>query len=258
VKPRERREILLSLLRASPREWAVQELSDTLEVSPITIRRDLDKLVKSAVIRRTHGGCIAVVNSTLEAEYHRRATRNFDLKRAIGTRAAREVSPGMSLLIADSTTTYHVATHIGDLGPLTVYTNSIAMVPELSRLPKVRLYVLGGRYHSELLYLGGSLTEHLLESLSFDIVLLGTEAIDEEGRCLVAGQDMARLAEVMLRRGQRKILLADHTKVGARGSVAYGTLADFDLWITTPGIGQRQLRKYREKTSVTQAALPAE
>lgn len=258
MKPKERKEILLSLLRASPREWTVQELSEVLDVSPITIRRDLDQLEKSAVIRRTHGGCIAVVNSTLEAEYHRRATRNFDLKRAIGTQAAREVRPEMCLLIADSTTTFHVATHIGDLGPLAVYTNSIAMIPELNRFPEVQFYVLGGRYHSELLYLGGSLTEHLLESLNFDIVFLGTEAVDGEGRCLVADQEIARLTEVMLRRGQRKILLADHTKVGAKGYVAYGMLEDFDLWITSPGIDKRQLRKYRKKTSVTQAALRSE
>ena len=245
-----RRELLLNLLRSNPREWNVQELSEKLEVSPITIRRDLDKLEKSSVIRRTYGGCIAVVTSMIESEYHSRAAKGFNLKRAIGIAATREVKNGMRLLIADSTTTFHVVTHSSHLESLTVYTNSLAIIPELRRLPSVDIYVLGGRYHPDLQYLSGGMTEQLLESLEFDIVFLGADAIDRDGRCLVTDQEVARISEVMLRRGRKKILLADHTKVEAQGYVSYAGLEDLDLWITTSGIEENLLNSYRKQTDV--------
>jgi DeoR/GlpR family transcriptional regulator of sugar metabolism len=54
----------------------------------------------------------------------------------------------------------------------------------------------------------------------------------------------------MLRRGARRILLADHTKVGAKAYVVYGRLSDFDIWYTTPKINPLQLRQLSQLTTV--------
>ena len=70
------------------------------------------------------------------------------------------------------------------------------------------------------------------------------------GNCLVLDPDVARLAEIMLRRGTRRILLADHTKVGGNGHCAYARLSDFDAWYTTPGIDAMHLRQFNQQTEV--------
>jgi hypothetical protein len=75
------------------------------------------------------------------------------------------------------------------------------------------------------------------------------------GRCLVSDPVVARLTQLMLKRSRRRILLADHTKAGARSYAAYGNLREFDLWITTAGIKSRQLGHFREMTRIVEAPV---
>ena len=232
MRPRERQQLVLGHVRAFQQEWRVDELARMMQVSELTVRRDLDELEREGTIVRTVGGCIAS-GQVRNTAYQARVARNFELKQAIGRRAAREIKPGMTILINDGSTTFHLASCLGDRGPITVYTNSIAMIGELSRFPDVRIHLLGGEYQRDLFCLGGGLAERTLEALSVDLVFLGTDAIDARGRCLVQDQDTARTAQLMQRQGRRRILLADATKIGAPACVAYATLNDFELWITS-------------------------
>ena len=250
MKPEQRQEKILQWLRDVRREWSVAEIARVLKVSPLTVRRDFDCLAQAGVILRTHGGCLYTGRMALDSIYHRRAAAHFELKQAIGAAAAREVRAGDALLINDGSTTFHLAARLGPCGRITVYTNSVAMIGELRRFPNVRLYILGGEYHPDLAYLGGSVMERLLETIAVDTVFLGTDAIDARGRCLVVDQDMARTAQMMLRRARRRILLADHTKAAAAGGVVYATLKDFDLWITTAGLASAARRRYRTQTVI--------
>lgn len=254
MKPEQRQEKILQWLRAVQREWRVEEISRVLKVSPLTVRRDFDRLAKEGVILRTHGGCLYTGRMGLDSIYHRRAAANLELKQAIGLAAAREVRSGDVLLINDGSTTFHLAASLGAHGPLVVYTNSIAMIGELRRFPKVRLYILGGEYHPALAYLGGSVMERVLETIQADTVFLGLDALDAAGRCLVADQDTARTAQMMLRRARRRILLADHTKAVAAGGVVYAALKDFDLWITTAGLAAAARQRYRKQTKIKEVA----
>jgi DeoR family fructose operon transcriptional repressor len=249
VKPKERQQIMLGHVRALQQEWRVDDLARMMKVSELTVRRDLDSLQRTGAIVRTAGGCIAAgqVRNTV---YQARVARNSAWKQAIGRVAAQEVKPGMSILINDGSTAFHLASCLGDCGPIAVYTNSIAMVGELSRFANVRIHLVAGEYRRDLFCLGGGLLERMLETLSADIVFLGTDAIDGGGRCFVQDQDVARTAQVMLRQGRRRILLADASKVGAVSSVAYATLKDFDLWITSGAEPASGLRFLRQQTTI--------
>ena len=242
-KTRIRQEKLLDRLRAAQREWRVEELAAALKVAPLTIRRDLTALESRGAVLRTHGGCLQAGRAVLETAYHQRVAHHFELKRAIGREAARSVDPGATLLINDGSTTFHLAAHLGERAPLNVYTNSIAMIGELCRYPRIALHILGGRYNEDGHFLGGPLTERLLETLAFDLVFLGADAVNAAGQCLTLDPEVARTTQIMMRRGRRKILLADHTKIGAPGNAVYAGLKDFDLWITTSSPGSMMLAK---------------
>lgn len=247
---------ILSLLRAMQTELRVDDLARMLDVSGLTIRRDLAALAGKAAIIRTHGGCIAAGRAALEAGYHRKAARNFALKQAIGRAAAAEVRPGQVLLINDGSTTYHVAAHLEGRGPLTVYTNSLAMLTDLSRTRDVAVYILGGRYDPDLYSLQGILAEQVLETLRIDLCFLGADAVSRDGQCLVATPEEASLTRTMLRRAERRVLLADHTKVEAGGpGAAYGGLGDFHLWITTPGMAPENLETLRRLVTIEEATV---
>jgi DeoR family fructose operon transcriptional repressor len=253
MKTEKRRGEIVALLRAMQTELRVDYLASMLGVSPLTIRRDLEQLAGQSVIIRTHGGCLAAGRAALETEYHKKVAHNFGLKQAIGRGAAEEVQAGHVLLINDGSTTYHLAAHLEGKGPLTVYTNSLAMITDLSRCPDIALYILGGRYNGTLYSLQGSLAEQLLERLQFDVCFIGADTVTPEGRCMVVTPEEASLTRAMLRRAKRRILLADHTKSGSGGYFEYGSLRDFALWITTPGLEPETLRSYQELVEIKEA-----
>lgn len=244
---------ILKLLRTSQRELKVEELARMLDVSPLSIRRDLNQLNEEKIIIRTHGGCMIAGRAALETDYHLKVGHHFSLKESIGRVAADQIDPGSTLLINDGSTTFHLATYLGNKAPLTVYTNSLAMIAELGRVRDIELYILGGKYVSDLYSLRGSLTEHVLELLSIDIAFLGADAVDEEGRCLTSSPEEANLTKAMLRSGRRKILLVDHTKLKAEGHFVYGTLQEFDLWITSKGLDEVTLKELGRKVEIVEA-----
>jgi len=229
----------------------VEELTSEFGVSALTIRRDLEQLEGKGAVLRTHGGCI--LRTSIESTYHQRVATHFALKQAIGRRASQELDGANTIMINDGSTTFHLAAHLGGRGPLSVYTNSIAMIPEISRFPDVRLYILGGEFDRRMYLLGGDITEQILERLYFDVVFLGADAVDRSGWCLVPSLTEARLTQVILRRGKKKILLADHTKCTKDSHAAYARIADFDLWITTPGIPPELLDPFHKLVRIREA-----
>lgn len=252
MKRSERQNRILAILRAMQREIRVEELAEMMDVSPLTIRRDLDQLAGSRTIIRTHGGCLAVGRAALETEYHEKVGLNFELKQAIGKQAAGLVHDGESLLLNDGSTTFHLAVHLGLKNELNVYTNSLALITEISRYPGIRLYIIGGEYNDANYSLRGSLLEETLERYTFDTVFLGADAVDSDGRCMVGTTEEARLTRIMLRSGRRKVLLADHTKAGSgRGHCAYGSLEDFDIWITSGALPEEKVKRFSRMISLT-------
>jgi len=255
MKPSMRRAEILKILRTLQRELKVEELAHMLNVSPLSVRRDLTQLNEEKAIIRTHGGCMMAGRAALETEYHVKVGHHFNIKQGIGRVAAEQINPGSTLLINDGSTTFHLSTYLGQKAPLTVYTNSLAMIAELGRVRDIELYILGGKYISDLYSLRGSLTEHILELLSIDIAFLGADAIDEEGRCLTSNPEEANLTKAMLRSGRKKVLLVDHTKLKAEGHFVYGTLQEFDLWITSKGLDEITLKELGKKVEILEAEV---
>lgn len=258
VKPIEREEKVLRWLKAINREWSVEELAEKLRVSQQTVRRDLVTLEGAGSIIRTLGGCLISDSEKLDTIYYKVSEHNFTQKRIIGQEAAKLIKPGQVMLIGDGSTNYHLANQLGDCGHVIVYTNSIPVSAVLSRDPNIDLYLLGGRFdiNNEMTFLRGNLTEQILKTLMFDYVFISTDAITEDGTCLLKNEDIARTNSIILERGQQKILLADHSKTEAVGNFAFAKLDDFDLWITTPGIDEEAMSRFRKQTSINEVELP--
>lgn len=253
MKPQVRQQQILARLTAIQKEWKVEELSEALKVSAITIRRDLDCLARQGAVIRTFGGCL-IDNRRRLAAYHERVAKNFNLKQSIGHAAAKEIRKGNVLLINDGSTAFHLAGCLEQCGPITVYTNSVVLIGEVSRFPNVRLNILGGEYHPDFFYLGGSLMERVLESISVDIAFVGADAVSADGGCYCQDEDTALIARLMMRRARRSILLADHTKVGARAQVRFAGLKDFALWITSKGLARGMCRSFQRQTCLKEVA----
>ena len=256
MRPIERQKYILNLLNVLRKEWRVKELADRLYVSELTIRRDLDFLVKRGDVIRTLGGCMAKGTGSVGTVFNNEYQRNLDRKTAIGKEAANLVKPNDTMLMGDGSTILQFAAHLGGIDGLKIYTNNIAAIQQVEKSGKVRLFILGGEYDHEynMMLLKGSLTDRVLETLKFDCIFIGTDAIGSKGQCLSRHEELARTNQIILRRGIKKILLADHTKVGALGNVVYGHLSDFDLWVTSKGINEDRLKLYKQQTEIIEIA----
>lgn len=254
MKPLERQKHILNLLTTIQKEWQVKELSARFNVSELTIRRDLEELAKSGDIIRTLGGCTAKGNGVLGTTFDNESARNLELKVAIASEATQLVKPGETILLGDGSTVLQLSANIGRMEGLTIYTNNIAAIQNIMNRGENRLFVLGGEYDVQfnMMRLQGSMTDRILESHIFDLIFIGTDALDEQGQCLSKNEEVARTNQIILRRGRRKILLADHTKTRSTGNVIYGNLSDFDLWITTQGLTEQQLAVYQKLTKLVQ------
>ena len=249
MKPNIRQQQILARMRAIQKEWKVEELAGAMRVSAITIRRDLDCLCRHGAIIRTFGGGL-IDNRSRLAAYHGRVAKNFKAKQAIGRAAAKEIKQGNVILLNDGSTTFHLAECLDKCGAVTVYTNSVVMITEISRFPNVRLNILGGEYHPDYFYLGGSLMVRVLETISADIAFIGADGISPDGGCYCQDEDTARIGRMMMRQAKRCILLADYGKVGVRAPVRFAVLKDFDLWITSKGLARGVQRKFKHLTSL--------
>jgi DeoR family transcriptional regulator of aga operon len=192
----------------------VEALCQLFDVSPATIRRDLDELDAHGVVIRTHGGAMRVSQATPELPVLQRGAEQGEAKRRIGKAAATLVPEGATVFIASGTTTLEVARALAGRANLTVITNALNVASLLADAPGITLVVCGGVLRRSELSLLGHLTNYALSDLRADVVFIGAHAVSIEH-----GLSADNLAEVMTDRaildiGVQRVLVADHSKFG--------------------------------------------
>jgi DeoR/GlpR family transcriptional regulator of sugar metabolism len=192
----------------------VNELSTLFNVSPATIRRDLEEMDSLGWIHRDHGGAVRIDSWMIESPVLKRMSAQAEEKRRIGQAAATLVNPGETIFIGSGTTTLEVVRHLHVAESLTVITNALNIANELVSDSRITLIVMGGLVRNSELSLIGHITEQALRELRADKVFLGIRAVS-----IRDGLTSNYLPEIMTDRGILQIapeiiLVADHTKLG--------------------------------------------
>ncbi|WP_069466787.1 DeoR/GlpR family DNA-binding transcription regulator [Actinacidiphila rubida] len=224
----------------------VNELTRRLNVSDMTVRRDLDALARQGVVEKVHGGAVPVVEaSSHEPGFEAKSALELGAKEAIARAAAALVPPGSAIALAGGTTAYALAHHLLDVPDLTVVTNSVRVADVFQsgqRRPgnghgeaTATVVITGGvRTPSETLV--GPVADRAIQSLHFDLLFLGVHGISVE-----AGLSTPNLAEAetnrqFVRSARRVVVIADHTKWGTVGLSSFAALEDVDTLVTDAGI----------------------
>lgn len=192
----------------------VAELSRSLDVSAVTVRRDLRELAARGLLHRAHGGAVRESPASAEAPVIQRMGEQDVCKACIGRAAAALVSDGESVFIGSGSTTVFVARNLVDRKDLTVVTNALNVAAEFATAGGVTVVVTGGMMRASELSLVGHITEQALREVRVDRVIMGMWAIDLEG-----GMTNDYLPEVVTDRtiiemAAELVLVADHTKFG--------------------------------------------
>lgn len=231
---------------------SVVELARLAGTSPMTIRRDLTFLDARGLLRRTHGGAVALA-ARRDVPFRRRERLELQAKAAIGRAAAALVQEGETILLDAGTTVLGMIQPLRALRNLTVVTNSVQVLAELWDRPEIRVVAIGGVARPTSGSLTGPLAEKALEEIHVDRAFLGTTGITPRWEVSNSDLDLAALQRRILFATEESYLLADHTKLGRTGLAIVGPLKQFTAVITDghlPATLLNQLRRHARKVVV--------
>lgn len=223
----------------------VDELARSYGVSVMTMHRDLDALVAEGWLTKLRGGATANPSALLTASVRDRTGAMRAQKAAIARVAANQVHHGQTVFLDDSTTAMALVPHLVERAPLTVATNFLPVVGELSEIGDIDLIVLGGRYQRLQDGCYGIQTVDAIEALHADVLFMSTTAV-MDGRCYHRSEATLMVRRAMIEHSARTVLMIDHAKFGRPAPHLLGPLDAFDLLVTDADIDPDELAEVRQ------------
>lgn len=225
----------------------VSELSETLGVSEMTIRRDLLKLEQAGLLKRTFGGAVVAPNFfALQLSFAEKEAVYAEEKRTIGLAAARLIRDGETIGFGGGTTTLQVARQVGELENLTVVTNAMNIGMELANRPNIKLLVTGGSLRERSFALVGPFGETMLSQIHINKFFLGATGISVEHGVTTLDLLEASMYKAMMKAAGEVIVVADHSKFGTVSLAPIMGIGEVTKIITDTGITAEYLQELGE------------
>lgn len=219
----------------------VVDLCNELNVSSVTIRKDLKILEDKELLFRTHGGGTLVNPYTTDRPVNEKAMIHSGEKSGIGAAAADLIEPNDCVLIASGTTVHSLARNIQPRGNLTVVTAALNVATELLHHPDIEVIQLPGSIRRTSSSVTGIYAERMLEDFSFSKLFLGVDGIDTEFGLTTTNIMEAQLNRKMIAAAQKTIVLADSSKFGKRGFGRICGLEDIEQVITDANVSEHMV-----------------
>ena len=160
----------------------IPQLAKRFDISPSTIRRDLEALGEAGRVELTRGGVMSLHrNVSEEASYNEKVQANRDEKARIAAAAARLIKPGSTLFVDSGTTTRELVPYLKEGQGLKLVTNDLLIASELSCAQGVEVIVPGGLLRRGYFTLTGSQAEEMVSSMRADLTFMGFDAVRPQG-----------------------------------------------------------------------------
>ena len=227
----ERQSIILELL-IQHNSILVTDLATHLNVSSVTIRKDLTDLEREKKLYRNHGKAILIDPYIDNRNVSEKEKLYVEEKRLIGMKAASLITPKDSILIASGTTMHALARSIVPVDELTVIAASMEVSNILASEKNISIIQLGGILRHSSLSVVGKYAENILADFSCSKLFIGVDGIDLDFGITTTNMMEASLNRVMMQTAQKTIVLADSSKFGRRGFSKIADMEDVDHIIT--------------------------
>ncbi|WP_130416782.1 DeoR/GlpR family DNA-binding transcription regulator [Xylanimonas ulmi] len=210
----------------------VAALAAELDVTPETVRRDLTQLERRGLLRRVHGGAIAIERFGFEPGLDTRQGLFAPQKQAIAEAALAELPDGGSIILDAGTTTYRLAELLPPDRELSVVTHSLPIAILLSGRPHITLHLVGGTIRGRTLAAVGAWAERSLADVRADVAFLGANGLTVEDGLTTPDLSEAVVKRALIRAGKRVVVLADHSKVGRTDLGLVAPIGDVDTLVS--------------------------
>ncbi len=212
---------------------AVNELSEILNVSKVTVRKDLSELEEKGLLVRKHG--YAIINDPNKLNY--RLAQNYDIKQQIALAASSLVSEQETIMVESGSTCALLVQELAKQGKhVTVITNSYFIADFVSEYSNITVFVLGGKYQAESEVVVGPIAKTVLSNFHVEQLFVGMDGFDPKQGFF--GRDIMRadIVEAMAKNAQKLIILSDSTKFSKFSLIKLANFSQTDRVITDNNI----------------------
>lgn len=209
----------------------IEALANHFDVTPQTIRRDINRLCDCKLLQRYHGG--ASRSSSVEnVDYStRKNILNLEKKR-IAEMVAKQIPDRASLFINLGTTTEEVAKSLTNHKKLRVITNNLNVALTMSSNENCDVIIAGGMVRSRDKGITGEATVEFIRQFKVDYGIIGVSGIDEDGTLLDYDYHEVRVAREIINNSRNVFLVTDHTKFTRNAMVRIADISGIDAIFT--------------------------
>ncbi len=223
----------------------VAEISRVFDVTPETVRRDLDLLEEEGKLLRSHGGAVRIEEDPGDIPYLVREETNSEEKIEVAKSALEFVNPGDSITLDASTTAWYLARVLPDM-PLRVLTNSIRVVQELSTKAKVEVIATGGILRATSMSFIGPLAEETIGKYHVNKAFISCKGVHLDYGVSDSNELQAMIKQRMSMIADQVYLLVDHSKFGVRDFAKVMDVNDLETIITDSRVDQETIKPFKD------------
>lgn len=225
---------------------SVATLSDELDVSEVTIRKDMRFLEERKLLVRTHGGAVLLDQYVYDLPFEEKAARHSEEKKMIGEAAAKLIEDGDTLILDSGSTTLQIVRNLRNKKDLTVATASIHIALELLRIPGVEVLMLGGSVRSTSASVVGSYADQMLRDHAFLKLFLAGDGFDVDYGLTTTNSMEAHLNRIMIQAAQQTVAVVDSSKLGRRGLSRICGIEDINTVVIDSGIPDENVHRLED------------
>lgn len=228
---KDRLEQIRQILRLE-KKVVVTNLSDQFGVTPETIRRDLEKLEEEGLVVRTYGGAVVNQSDTPDKiDFLKRSQTNVEEKRIIAALVSEMIPLNASVGCDASSTVMEALKFLGDREDILVLTNSAKVIREMDQT-HFGILSTGGIINRQSYSMQGGVARSTIQEYHLDIVLISCKGLSGEGGLFDSHELEADVKKMLIERGHKVFLLADHTKFGRVAFMKLTEISQIDAVVT--------------------------
>jgi len=238
----ERRQLILDRLKQDGRIIA-KDLSQELDLSEDTIRRDLRELASKGLLQRVHGGALPV--SPAIVDFSKRETILPEAKIAIGQTAASLIQNNQVVILDGGTTAVQVARHIPFDIHATIVTHSPRIAVELVEQPHVEVILIGGKLFKHSIVTVGSATIEAIRNIRADVFFMGVTGIHPDIGLSTGDFEEAQVKYALSQQAADTFILASTEKLGTASPFIIAPLTEISGLIVESAVTDALLQPYQ-------------
>ncbi|WP_194774186.1 DeoR/GlpR family DNA-binding transcription regulator [Pararhodonellum marinum] len=231
----ERHKFILDRLQATG-FVSVAELSHEMDVTMVTVRKDLKVLEEKSLLYRSHGSATSISPYVNDRSVSEKKLVHVEEKKRIAQEAAKLIQENQAIIIGSGTTVLAFAQAIPKNIPLTVLTGAMNVTLALMEASEIEVVQLGGVVRKSSSSVVGHFAEEMLAHFACSQLFLSVDGISLDHGLTTSNMMEAHLNTAMIGSTQKTIILADSSKFGRKGFGKIAQLEDIDLIITDSGL----------------------